>query len=83
MTRKVADSCDVIKKSEALRILGFGATSGYRYLTFLDKNKVLCPVLLPGIKGARYLRKEVVALANNKDPEKYSHISEFKTHTQI
>ena len=79
MAKKDMDKCDVIKKGEASRRLGFGATAGYRYLTFLEKQGVISPVILPGIKAHRYLKEEILALAKNKDPNKHSHVGEFKT----
>ncbi len=79
MAKRETENCIVIKKGEASRLLGFGATAGYAYLNYLEEEKIIFPVLLPGIKTPRYRKEEILALAENKDPEKYAEVSTFKT----
>ena len=74
MTRKSVDEQTMIKKGEAARMLGFGNTAGYKYLDFLALHKVILPVFLPGIKTPRYMREEVLAIADREPAE----IPEFK-----
>lgn len=74
MTRKSVDEQTMIKKGEAARMLGFGNTAGYKYLDFLALHKVIMPVFLPGIKTPRYMREEVLAIADREPAE----IPEFK-----
>ena len=68
------DEQTMIKKGEAARLLGFGNTAGYKYLDFLALHKVILPVFLPGIKTPRYMREEVLAIADREPAE----IPEFK-----
>ena len=79
MARREIENTDVIKKGEASRLLGFGATAGYAYLSFLEDEKVIVPIKLPGIKTPRYRKAEILAIADNRDPDKYSEIGTFKT----
>ena len=67
MTKNVTNSI-ILKGSEVLRVLGMGETAGYRYLKHLEKNSILKPVFLPGIKAPRYRRDEIEELAKNKEP---------------
>jgi hypothetical protein len=79
MAKRDVNSTEVIKKGEASRILGFGNTAGYRYLTFLEEENIITPIKLPGIKTLRYRKEEILELANNRDPQKYAGVSDFKT----
>ncbi len=74
MKRKSVDEQTMIKKGEAGRLLGFGNTAAYRYLDFLTHHKIISPVFLPGIKTPRYIREEVLAIAD-REP---AGIPEFK-----
>lgn len=66
MKRNIQDSI-LLKGSEVVRLLGLGATAGYRYLKHLEKEAILLPVRLPGMQAPRYKREEIEALANNKE----------------
>ena len=79
MAKRDIECTDVIKKGEASRMLGFGNTAGYRYLTFLVEENIITPIKLPGIKTLRYKKEEILEIANNRDSQKYSGVSEFKT----
>lgn len=79
MAKRDLNSTEVIKKGEASRILGFGTTAGYRYLTFLEEENIITPIKLPGIKTMRYKKGEILEIANNRDSEKYQGVSDFKT----
>jgi len=78
MAKRNVEELKVIKKGEASRLLGFGTTSGYKYLDYLKTHKILLPVQLPGLKTPRYLRTEVEALLNNR--ESINGLPEFQTH---
>jgi len=54
--------------AEVIRFLGFGATAGYQYLKFLEDNNRIKPVRLAGVKTARYVRSEIMDIANNREP---------------
>jgi len=65
----------ILKGSEVIRMLGFGATAGYRYLKFLEQNKILMPVHLAGVKSPRWSRFEVEEFLDKREP---SDCPEFK-----
>lgn len=58
----------LVKGAEVISILGLGATAGYRYLRYLESNAILKPVRLAGIKTPRWVRSEVMKLAENREP---------------
>ncbi|MBL18703.1 MAG: hypothetical protein CMC82_02590 [Flavobacteriaceae bacterium] len=66
MKRDITKSV-LLRGSEVVRLLGLGATAGYRLLQHWEKHKILTPVRLPAIKTPRYRRDEVEELANNKE----------------
>ena len=66
MAKNKVDECEVLKKGEACRLLGFGNTAGYKYLDFLQQNELLLPIRLPGVSAPRYKKSEVMALLNNR-----------------
>lgn len=66
----------LLKGSEVIKLLGFGVTAGYRYLRYLEENKIVKPVYLDGVKTPRWVRSEVMDLANKRTP---SNSPEFVT----
>lgn len=58
----------LLKGSEVVKMLGLGATAGYRLLKHWNTEQILIPVLLPALKTPRYRKDEVEALCSNKEP---------------
>jgi transposase len=72
MSKDSVDKKLLLKGSEVCRLLGLGATAGYRYLAFLKKEGVLTPVQLPGWKTPRWNKGEVIELTKNKDAKRWT-----------
>lgn len=75
MMEKNGKQSRILKGAEVIRMLGFGATAGYRYLRFLEENKILIPVHLAGVKSPRWSRSEVEEFMHTREP---SDCPEFK-----
>ena len=68
MSKREVSNIDIIKKGEAATLLGFGQTAGYKYMTYLEVNKLIDPVFLPGIKTPRFRKADVQALIDSPPP---------------
>tara|TARA_R110002020_G_scaffold13828_2_gene49441 strand:+ start:909 stop:1145 length:237 start_codon:yes stop_codon:yes gene_type:complete len=68
MAKRNVDNLDIIKKGEAGTLLGFSTTAGYKYLNYLERNKLIEPIFLPGMKVPRYRKEDVLALLDNDPP---------------
>lgn len=67
MAKKDKVKAILLRKGEVVRLLGYSASSGYRYVDYLIENNILTEKFLPGISKPRFLRHEVEGLiVNNK-----------------
>lgn len=59
--RGIDDDALLLKGSQVLRLLNLGRTSGYRFLKKLEDEKIMQPVVLPGLRP-RWKREDVEQL---------------------
>lgn len=59
--RGIDDNALLLKGSQVLRLLNLGRTSGYRFLKKLEDEKIMLPVVLPGLRP-RWKREDVEQL---------------------
>ena len=56
----------LLRKGDVVKLLGYSASSGYRYVDYLIDNDIITQRFLPGISKPRFYRDEVEALIVDK-----------------
>lgn len=69
MAKKDKIKTILLRKGDVVKLLGYSASSGYRYVDYLIENDILSQKFLPGISKPRFLREEVEALIDDKPHE--------------
>jgi predicted DNA-binding transcriptional regulator AlpA len=69
MAKKEKVKAILLRKGEVVRLLGYSASSGYRYIDYLIENEMITQKFLPGVSKPRFLRTEVESLLEDSKHE--------------